>query len=705
MIGMINMRTKSILYLAAVFIPLYMAAIYVDRLHLSYREAQARSHVAHLAASAAGEMTTSLNQRLALVRGLAAFVTVNAIDADIGSLEKEFPIFAAAYFPQVPGIRNIAVAPDFVVRFVYPLDPGNVKVIGNNILQDKRPGFADAVRRSIETHSVAVHEPVELIQGGLGLLARQAVFVNDLPWGAVGIVFNINEMLASNRFGKMDGLLWALRTGTGKLIGGDAKVFDMAPEIAQIALPEGHWELALAPNGAWENSAGVEVTFLRVIMLALAIAIMAMIWAQTQRHQTLERLVEVRTQALRDSAAFVREIDKTKQRLTEAQNIARLGFIEFDTSAGLWKLGNGAQELLSLEDASPTTDFSDFFSQVEPVDLARLRDNFHKNADKDISDELRLSDKIILASRSKNKDLSDQNAQIITLQDITLRKAEENDRTRMIERLSEASRLESLGTLAGGVAHEINTPTQYIGDNLSFIKEGLPHLLTLAQRARLALDTGDWKAVASAAEIMDYDFLAAELPAATEQSIDGIRRISKIVAAIKEFSYPSGKSPKAFDLNHVIELAVTVTSNQWKQLAEMQMDLGSDLPPVKAIEGEINQVVINLLVNAIQAIGESDRRPGQIQIATRRIDDEIELSVTDSGVGIPAPILDRIFEMFFTTKPPGKGTGQGLAITQAIVRRHGGSIRVKSEPGAGSCFQLRLPISGAAARDEFSPPA
>jgi two-component system NtrC family sensor kinase len=426
---------------------------------------------------------------------------------------------------------------------------------------------------------------------------------------------------------------------------------------------------------------------------------MALVWAQAQRHKTLERLIEVQTQSLRETAAFVREINNTKQRLTEAQNIARLGFIEFDPSVGLWKLGNGARELLSLDDVSPTKDLGDFFSHVEPEDLGRLREDFNKNVDKDISDELRLGDKIILASWPKNKFLANQNAQIITLQDITLRKAEENDRTRMIERLSEASRLESLGTLAGGVAHEINTPTQYIGDNLSFIKQGLTQLLNLAQYARLALNTGDWKAVATEAETIDYEFLTVELPAATEQSIDGVRRISKIVAAIKEFSYPSGKSLKAFDLNRVIELAVTVTSNQWKQLAELQMDLESDLPPVNAIEGEISQVVINLLLNSIHAIGESVSRPGQIQISTRRIDDEIEFSVTDSGVGIPALIRDRIFEMFFTTKPPGKGTGQGLAITLAIVRRHGGSIMVKSEPGAGACFQVRLPIRGPAVDD------
>ncbi len=266
-----------------------------------------------------------------------------------------------------------------------------------------------------------------------------------------------------------------------------------------------------------------------------------------------------------------------------------------------------------------------------------------------------------------------------------------DEHSQLLQRMLEGGRFEALGTLAGGIAHEINTPTQYIGDNLSFLRDTFAPLLTLAGTAR----TGDWAATAALAEGLDLDYLNAEIPAALDQAADGVARISKIVQAIREFSHPGSVTKVAFDLNHMIQAAATVTRNQWKYVAEMVFDLAPDLPRLTAVEGEINQILINLIVNAAQAIEAKTgrREPGTITLTTRGDGGVIVFSVADTGVGIPADLRHRIFEMFFTTKPPGSGTGQGLAISRAIAQRHGGGIEVVSEPNKGSCFTVRLPAT------------
>ena len=286
--------------------------------------------------------------------------------------------------------------------------------------------------------------------------------------------------------------------------------------------------------------------------------------------------------------------------------------------------------------------------------------------------------------------------------EIERRHAAEQERTILIQRMAEVSRLESLGTLAGGVAHEINTPAQYIGDNLLFIQGWLPRLLDVVKSARDAGVNGQWDEVRDKANALKFDFAVRELPAAAQQAIDGIGRIASIVQAIKEFSFPSAKTPHPFDLNHSIENACMVTRNRWKYVAEIRFDPDPSLPPLEAVEGEINQVLVNLIVNAADAIAELDQKVlGHIDISTALDGEMIQLTVADSGIGISPEHHSRLFELFFTTKAPGKGTGQGLAITRAIILRHGGSIDFTSTAGQGACFIVRLPVH-AIAEDEVS---
>jgi len=296
--------TMALVAVAWIAVSLRIAGFYND-----YREAQLRGQASALAVTSAGALTNALNQRLAQVRGLAAFVAVKAAEHQPGEIEREFPVFAASYYQQVPGIRNISVAPDFVVHQVYPPDAGNLKVLGNNLLEDKRPGFAEAVNRAIQTRGLAVHEPVEMIQGGLGLLARHAVFVGDRPWGAVGMIFTVSTMLESSSIGILEGYTWGLRTAAGTMVGGDGGIFTMRPVSVRIDLPDGHWEFALAPSGGWKAAVakGAEVTALRFGLLIMGIGILCLTWIALQRRESLERLVESRTRQL---TAANRELER-----------------------------------------------------------------------------------------------------------------------------------------------------------------------------------------------------------------------------------------------------------------------------------------------------------------------------------------------------------------------------------------------------------
>lgn len=283
--------------------------------------------------------------------------------------------------------------------------------------------------------------------------------------------------------------------------------------------------------------------------------------------------------------------------------------------------------------------------------------------------------------------------------DITLLKASEADRAALERNLVESRRLESLGSLAGGIAHEINTPVQFVGDNIRFLQDSIAGfdrvISTYRKHLGEAVGTPDALAEIEAVEgEVDLDFCREEAPLAVSQALEGIDRIAHIVQAVKQFSHPGTEGRAAFDINKAIENTVTVARNQWKYVAKMDLDLDPSLPRLFGLEGEINQALLNLIVNAAQAIEETGREDGQISIRTGLVDGAIEVAITDSGAGIAEEIRHRLFDMFFTTKPPGKGTGQGLALVDSVVRqKHGGRIELQSELGKGTTFRLLFPLS------------
>ena len=271
--------------------------------------------------------------------------------------------------------------------------------------------------------------------------------------------------------------------------------------------------------------------------------------------------------------------------------------------------------------------------------------------------------------------------------------------------LGEAQKLESIGQLAAGIAHEINTPTQYVGDNTRFLQDSVQDLIKIVDRYAelLAPDRGprNWDErtaeIKAALEELDIDFLREEIPKAIAQSLEGVERVARIVRSMKEFSHPGGDEKQMADLNKAIESTLTVSRNEWKYVAEMVTDFDSLLPLVPCLLGDFNQVILNMIVNAAHAItdvvGKDSGDKGTITISTRRDGDWVEIRVSDTGTGIPETLQSKVFDPFFTTKDVGKGTGQGLAIARTtVVKKHGGELSVESEAGHGTTFVIRLPL-------------
>jgi PAS domain S-box-containing protein len=266
------------------------------------------------------------------------------------------------------------------------------------------------------------------------------------------------------------------------------------------------------------------------------------------------------------------------------------------------------------------------------------------------------------------------------------------DRTRLEGELLHARKLEAVGQLASGIAHEINTPIQYIGDNVRFLSDAFAELSTADPSRPLA-----------GAEL---EYLLAEIPQAITQTLDGVRRVSTIVAAMKTFGHPGSEKKTLTDINQAVRTTFTVANNVVAQVADVVLDLG-EVPEVSCHPGDINQALLNLVINAAHAIAaKNGDRPGRgtLTVRTAVVADQVQIQVSDTGTGVPDEIGGRLFDPFFTTKAVGHGTGQGLAIAHALItERHGGSLTFDSTIGTGTTFTIRLPIADTEPAGDLDP--
>lgn len=286
------------------------------------------------------------------------------------------------------------------------------------------------------------------------------------------------------------------------------------------------------------------------------------------------------------------------------------------------------------------------------------------------------------------------------------RKTMERERRMMEIQLRQAQKLEAIGQLAAGIAHEVNTPTQYVGDNARFIEDSwtiVAKILRSHEELLQAFKENKLtpEMLVQAEELVasaDLEYLYDQVPAAVKAALEGVERVAKIVRAMKEFSHPGSKEKTMADLNKAIESTATVARNEWKYVADLKLALDPGLAAVPCFLGEFNQSILNLVINAAHAIGDVVKdKPGAkgtITIETRRDGNDAEVRVTDTGGGIPETVRPHIFEPFFTTKGVGKGSGQGLSLVYgSIVKKHGGTVTFETQVGHGTTFILRLPAA------------
>jgi PAS domain S-box-containing protein len=299
----------------------------------------------------------------------------------------------------------------------------------------------------------------------------------------------------------------------------------------------------------------------------------------------------------------------------------------------------------------------------------------------------------VVVSPVREDGAKEPSAYVMLMHDVTGRIAMESQ-------LEQAHRLEAVGQLASGVAHEINTPAQYVDGNIRFFDEAFNTLSGVLEKisAQVRASADGRLSAADIASLLadaEVEYLQAEVPVAIRQTLEGIERIGSIVQSMKELTDPVPDFVPA-NLNPVIESAVNAARNEWADIAGFDMQLDPQLPWVQCQPESINQVVVCMLANAAQAIAEADegrKARGHIVVRTRSAASRVEISISDDGIGMTPAVQARIFDPFFSTRPVGKGTGQSLGIAHSVIRRHGGTIAVDSTPGRGSCFRISLPLA------------
>jgi len=485
-----------------------------------------------------------------------------------------------------------------------------------------------------------------------------------------------------------------------------AQIWKVDPDLQVVictAYSDYSWDEMLAKIGQSDRLVILKKPFDNVEVLQLANALTEK-WRLLQetklKVEDLERIVSARTEELRER----------EQRFRTLSACSPIGIFETDTKGHClyvnprWELITG----FTLQDAIG----EGWLRALHPGDYATVVAGWNEVLGEggEFNMEFRFQTprgdvRWVRARSTPVRNDVGITGHVGTVEDVTERKRTEAESKAMELQLRHAQKMESIGQLAAGIAHEINTPTQYIGDNTRFLKDAFADLFEVLRLVEeMASSDGPttvraelFKKFKEAKARADLGYLSVEAPKAIQQSLDGVDRVTKIVRAMKDFSHPGTDEKTPLDLNRAIESTLTVCRNEWKYVAEVITEFDADLPPVPCLPGEINQTILNIIVNASHAIadavGDARNGKGTIAVKTQRDGEWAEIRIGDSGTGIPESARGRIFDPFFTTKGVGKGTGQGLAIAHVVVvEKHGGTITFETELGKGTTFIIRLPL-------------
>ncbi|QDT12180.1 two-component system sensor histidine kinase NtrB [Planctomycetes bacterium K23_9] len=417
-----------------------------------------------------------------------------------------------------------------------------------------------------------------------------------------------------------------------------------------------------------------------------------------------EMLLEQKSREVYETNCQLRDLAEQNTAIVES---AAEGILTYSSDGKILTINRSAERLFGVS-RSNSLNLRDLFEAGENAEavLFRCDVDLGGEADHNIDSQPDADSNEIVAVRSSGKVFLSgisvsctthckQKMFTVLVRDLSRRK-------RMEAKLNQAQKMESIGQLAAGIAHEINTPIQFVNDNLQFLQdafEDLSELLDLFDQLLASVKADEpanklVEQIDSQSEVADLPFLKEEFPNAFSQTLEGIQRVAKIVVAMKEFSQPPSEGKSQLDINQAIENALTIAASQFRDVATVKTDLQQGLPGIVCLGAQINQVLLNILANASEALAEQcGDTKGEILVTTRMIDNDLEIRVEDNGPGIPEHIRDRIFEPFFTTKEVGKGTGQGLAfVYDIVVNRHDGSIQAVASPSGGTTFVIHIPV-------------
>ena len=413
-----------------------------------------------------------------------------------------------------------------------------------------------------------------------------------------------------------------------------------------------------------------------------------------QENEILERMIEDKTRSLYLARA---EVERGKVFLENVLNSMQSAVMITDPAGAVTAVGGSTPSLLGAgEHELIGRHLGELLAISEPPDAPDPAAGVGSAVEGEL---VPLGDRAPIPVLVTTSPLEDENGEASGAVHVA---TDLRDRRRLEVELRHAQRLESIGQLAAGVAHEINTPIQFVSDSVRFLGEVLGDLMDLVEsHQRLREAIGEPAELADLVADVDrrtneaeLGFVREEAPQALTRTVDGLDRVATIVKALKQFSHPGSDDMSPTDLGDIVENTLTVARNEYKYVAEIDRRL-DDVGDVFCHPGDLGQVLLNLVVNAAHAISEHAEPGGElgrITVSTRRVDDGVLIEVTDTGGGVPAEIRDRVFEPFFTTKEPGHGTGQGLALAHnVIVNKHRGRLDLEVDDGVGSTFRIWLP--------------
>lgn len=638
-------------------------------------------------------LTTTINERFAMLEGLFAFVMLNPSEE---VLKKDFDLFASGLYTGTKGIRNYGIAPGGVMQFIYPLE-GNKEAIGHDLVNEIRPEVRADVQRTIKTQKIALSGPYELKQGGLGLVARKAVYVNNSFWGLVTMVIDMPPIFSSTGlYNKQKNIELAIRGSSGNIIFGNGTVFENEPVIFRIVLPEGYWEMGGIPKSGWKEAISRDMLFYRAAGFIVSLLLSIIIFLFISRYSVLETKVIERTQKLNDE---ITEHKIAKQSLTETKKLlesildnSQAVIYLKDLDGHFLMVNSEFEKLLQInrENIIGKTDH-DFF----PKDLA---DNFRKNDELIINTKVPLeSEEIALKNGSFHTYISlkfpiwDAYGSVIgtggVSTDITerkkaeeaLRKHEEKleklvqERTALLtaktdelvvakERAEAADRLKS--AFLSTMSHELRTPLNSIIGFTGFVLEGLSGPLTNEQKRQLEI-----------VKTSAYHLLSL---------INDVLDLSKIEAGYLKVEVSQ------FEMRRSIEKVVeTVSPLAEKKGLMIKTDISPEVRNLMSDQRRVEQILFNLLSNAIKFT-----EKGEVKVECNVVNDQVIIRIIDTGIGVKPENIERLFKPFLQledgTSRRFEGTGLGLSICKRLVEALGGKIWVESELGKGSIFTFTL---------------